>query len=115
MPRYFHWHRDPFRPEPFRHFDDHWRERHDEPHHDPGFHLPFPLPPLPLPFGLEVEGGYPPGEEEAERQHYHRSRWARSQGDPGQGEFGGRGEEFDSRRHRGRWVRDRGRVVLLGL
>jgi hypothetical protein len=112
MARYSHWHGGPFRPR----FHERWHEPHDEPHdephHDPGFHLPFPLPPF---FEMENEGEYPSGEEEAERQHHRRSRWARYQGGQGQDEFGDRGEEADGRRHRGRWVRHNGRVVLLGL
>ena len=63
---------------------------------------------------MENEGEYPSGEEEAERQH-HRHLVGPYQGGQGEDEFGDRGEEADCRRHRGRWARHNGRVVLLGL
>jgi hypothetical protein len=74
----------------------------------PSPHLPFPLPPLPF---LEV------GEQEGEHYgHRHPGRsWYHDQQEIGLNSPapGAAGEEEP--RHRGRWVRSRGKLILLGL
>jgi hypothetical protein len=74
----------------------------------PAPHLPFPLPPLPF---LEV--GQQEGEHSGHRHPGH--GWYRDQQEVGLNSPNPEGADEEEPRHRGRWVRSRGKVILLGL
>jgi len=72
-------------------------------------------------FGLEVEDPFPLADEEAEIQpsRHRRPRWARYRsGDENSesgDEFAPEGEQTETRRRTGRWIRRDGAIILLGV
>jgi hypothetical protein len=72
-------------------------------------------------FGLEVEDPFPPADEETEAYpgRRRRPRWARyhssDQNNESGDEFAPGGEQTETCRRSGRWVRRDGAIILLGL
>jgi hypothetical protein len=115
MAQFFHWHgREGRRHEGWHEDRRDRRRRHDEP--GPDFPLP-PFPPLPFLEVGEGEAEFAPADEEAEMHHRNRFRRQRYQSSDGMGESenGFAPESVETtRRTTGRWVRHRGRIIVLG-